>query len=467
MSNFAAENRNRHIAMDNSKILELGTMPVGKLLWKYSVPAVIGMVVMSLYNIVDRIFIGQGVGADAISGLAITFPLMNISAALGTLIGVGAAARVSIEYGKDDQQLAKKILGNSLTMTLIIAIAYTTVFYIFLEPILRFFGASDVTLPYAYDYMFYLLPGFILTNLSYSFNNIMRASGYPKKAMITMILGAVINVALDPIFILVLDMGIRGAAIATVISMLITAIFVMWHFCNKSSVLHFTRGIYRPNIRLVWNIMTIGASPFLINLAGCCINILINNTLYKYGGDVAIGAAGIFNTYTQTVVMIVLGICQGLQPIIGYNYGAHKYERLRSAYFLAIRVSSIIFIIGAMGSMFGTEYVVRAFTVDPKLISASTHALRMATFTFWTVGVSIVSTTLFQSVGDAWKSIFLSLTRQVIYIIPIMLVLPRFIGLDGVWLSFPLSDLCTLITTIILVKRELMKIKVRMQALSA
>lgn len=437
-------------------------MPVGKLLWKYSVPAVIGMVVMSLYNIVDRIFIGQGVGADAIAGLAITFPLMNISAALGTLIGVGAAARVSIEYGKDDQQLAQKILGNSLTMTLIIAVSYTSLFYIFLEPILRLFGASDKTLPYAYDYMFYLLPGFILTNLSFSFNNIMRASGYPKKAMVTMILGAVVNVILDPIFILVFDMGIRGAAIATVISMAITAVFVMWHFVKKSSILHFTSGTYRPDMRLVWSIMAIGASPFLINIAGCCINVLINNTLYQYGGDMAIGAAGIFNTYTQMVVMTVLGICQGLQPIIGYNYGANKYDRMRSAYFLAIWVSLVIFTIGTIGSLFGTQYIVKAFTTDPELIDASIYALRLSTITFWTVGIPIISTALFQSVGDAGKAIFLSLTRQVIYIIPIMLILPRILGLKGVWLSFPLSDLCTLITTLLLVKRELSKIKMRM-----
>ena len=448
--------------MDNQKILELGSMPVGKLLWKYSVPAVIGMVVMSLYNIVDRIFIGQGVGADAIAGLAITFPLMNISAALGTLIGVGAAARVSIEYGKDDQKLAQKILGNSLTMTLIIAVIYTTLFYLFLEPILRLFGASDKTLPYAYDYMFYLLPGFILTNLSFSFNNIMRASGYPKKAMITMILGAVVNVILDPIFILVLDMGIRGAAIATVISMAITAVFVMWHFFEKSSILHFTRGTYTPDIRLVWSIMAIGASPFLINIAGCCINVLINNTLYKYGGDIAIGAAGIFNTYTQMVVMTVLGICQGLQPIIGYNFGANKYDRMRSAYFRAIWVSLVIFTIGTLGSMCGTKYIVKAFTTDSELIDASIYALRLSTISFWTVGIPIISTALFQSVGDAGKAIFLSLTRQVIYIIPIMLILPRILGLKGVWLSFPLSDLCTLATTIILVKRELSRIKTRM-----
>ncbi|MDE6715391.1 MAG: MATE family efflux transporter, partial [Muribaculaceae bacterium] len=205
-----------------------------------------------------------------------------------------------------------------------------------------------------------------------------------------------------------------------------------------------------------------GASPFLINIAGCCINVLINNTLYKYGGDIAIGAAGIFNTYTQMVVMTVLGICQGLQPIIGYNFGANKYDRMRSAYFRAIWVSLVIFTIGTLGSMCGTKYIVKAFTTDSELIDASIYALRLSTISFWTVGIPIISTALFQSVGDAGKAIFLSLTRQVIYIIPIMLILPRILGLKGVWLSFPLSDLCTLATTIILVKRELSRIKTRM-----
>lgn len=435
-------------------------MPVGKLLWKYSLPAVVGMLVMSTYNIIDRIFIGR-IGTDAIAGLAITFPLMNICAALGCLIGVGAAARISIAFGKKDTMMAEKILGNSLTMTIVIGVLYLVVFYLFLEKILRLFGASDVTLPYAYDYMLYLLPGFLLTNLSYSFNNAMRASGYPKKAMLTMIIGAVANVILDPIFIFALDMGIKGAAIATVISMGISAVWVMWHFINKKNVLHFTSGTYSVDFRLVGNIMALGASPFLINLAGSFLNVLINNTLYKYGGDLAIGAAGIFNTYTQMVVVTVLGICQGLQPIIGYNYGAGLYNRMRKVFFLASGIATLIFTVGTLGGLFAPKYIAMAFTSDAALIDVSATALKLSTIMFWMVGFQIISTTLFQSVGAAGKAIFLSLARQVIFIIPIMIILPRFLQLDGVWLSFPLSDLFATSVSIILVYRELAAIKMK------
>lgn len=440
--------------MNENKLSELEHSSIGKLLWKYSLPAVVGNIVMSTYNVIDRIFIGQGVGADAIAGLAITFPLMNISAALGTLIGVGAAARISIVLGEKNHRLAEQILGNSLVLTILIALSYSLCFGLFLEDILRLFGASDTTLPYAYDYLWHLLPGFVLINLCYSFNNMMRASGYPGKAMVTMMIGAVINVVLDPIFIFVFDMGIKGAALATVIAMGISAAFVMWHFVQPTSILHFKRGIYRLKWHLIATICSIGAAPFVVNIAGSFINGILNNSLYRHGGDSAVGAAGIMFTYTQLLVMLIIGVCQGMQPIVGYNYGAQRFHRLRRAFWLACAVASAICIIGAAPGVFFTRVIAVAFTTDPKLIEETCHGMSMSMLAFWFVGFQIVSTNFFQSIGKAGKSIFLSLTRQVLFLIPLLMLLPRFLTLDGVWLSFPASDLCATVTTAILIMRE-------------
>ena len=286
-------------------INELETNPIGKLLWKYSLPAIVGMLVMSLYNVIDRIFIGQGVGSDAIAGLAITFPVMNISAAIGILIGAGAAARISILLGAKDRHGAEMVLGNALVLILINAIIYIFLFAIFIDEILIQFGASEATLPYARDFMMYLLPGMLVMNVMYSFNSIMRSSGYPAKAMITMIIGAVANVILAPIFIFWLDMGIKGAAIATDISMTISGVFVMAHFLKPDKNLHFVKGIYRLRWSVVYPIIAIGAAPSLVNAASSAINAIINTTLFKYGGDSAIAAAGIFTTYTSLLTTIV------------------------------------------------------------------------------------------------------------------------------------------------------------------
>ncbi|MDD2962062.1 MAG: MATE family efflux transporter [Muribaculaceae bacterium] len=444
-----------------TKLAELESAPIGKLLWKYSIPAVVGILVMSTYNIIDRIFIGQGVGANAIAGLAVTFPLMNISAALGTLVGVGAAARISIALGEKNKRLAEFIIGNSLVLTTILAVSYTVVFGIFLKDILYMFGASDATIPYAYDYIIHLLPGFILINLCYSFNNMMRASGYPKKAMITMIIGAVGNLILDPIFIFWLDMGIKGAAIATVISMAISAFFVMWHFCSPKSELKFNKGTYRLKWKLILSICSIGAAPCLINVAGSAVNGIVNNSLLLYGGDNAVGAAGIFTTYTQLLCMIVIGVCQGMQPIIGYNYGAGQIHRLKRTYITASIVATIICTLGAMGSVFAPHWIARAFTSDEGLIAVTVNGLRISTVLFWVVGMQIVSTNLFQSLGKAGKSIFLSLIRQAIFLIPLLFTLPYFFQLDGIWAAFPASDILSTIVTIWLVVWQFKHLKVK------
>lgn len=432
---------------DRKNLDELATEPVGRLLWRYSLPAVVGMLVMSLYNVIDRIFIGQGVGAEAITGLAITFPVMNVASALGVLIGAGASARISIMLGANDHRGARLVLGNSLTLIMVIAVTYLTVFAIFLDDILVAFGASEASLPYAHDFMSYLLPGMLMMNLSFSFNNIMRASGYPVRAMVTMFIGAGCNVVLAPIFIFVLGWGIKGAAIATDISMTVSMLFVMGHFMMPGSTLHFTRGIFRLRRKIVIGIVGIGAAPSLVNFASCFINVIINKSLYHYGGDTAIGAAGIFTTYTSLLCMVIVGICQGMQPIIGYNYGAGQLHRLRRAYWLAVAVATAIVSSGAAFGLSFPSVIARAFTVDAGLIAATDRALSLSMLAFFFVGFQIVSTTFFQSIGQAGKSIFLSLTRQVLFLIPLLLLLPRCLLLDGVWLSFPASDIIATIVT--------------------
>ncbi len=436
------------------RLNELKYLSVGKLLWKYSLPAIVGTVVMSLYNIIDRIFIGQGVGPDAIAGLAITFPVMNLASALGMLIGVGSSTRISIVLGQGNKEMAFKVLGNSIIMTIVLGLCYIMIFAVFMKDILILFGASERTLPYAYDFMMYILPGMLFMNLCYSYNNVMRASGYPTRAMVTMFIGAGLNIILAPIFIFIFDWGIKGAAIASDISMLVSAAFVMLHFMSGKSEIHFKHGIYRLKKSILVSVVSIGAAPFLINCAGCAINAIVNNMLYKYGGDSSVAAMGIFTTYTQLLVTVVIGICQGMQPIIGYNYGAMLFGRLRRTYYLAAVAASAVCLLGAMVSLICPQYIARAFTSDNELITATSNGLTIATMMFWGVGFQIVSTNFFQSLGMAAKSIFLSLTRQIIFLIPLLFLLSPHWGLSGVWAAFPISDALAIIVSAILVIYE-------------
>lgn len=436
------------------RLNELKYLSVGKLLWKYSLPAIVGTVVMSLYNIIDRIFIGQGVGPDAIAGLAITFPVMNLASALGMLIGVGSSTRISIVLGQGNKEMAFKVLGNSIIMTIVLGLCYIMVFAVFMKDILILFGASERTLPYAYDFMMYILPGMLFMNLCYSYNNVMRASGYPTRAMVTMFIGAGLNIILAPIFIFIFDWGIKGAAIASDISMLVSAAFVMLHFMSGKSEIHFKHGIYQLKESILVSVVSIGAAPFLINCAGCAINAIVNNMLYKYGGDSSVAAMGIFTTYTQLLVTVVIGICQGMQPIIGYNYGAMLFGRLRRTYYLAAVAASAVCLLGAMVSLICPQYIARAFTSDHELITATSNGLTIATMMFWGVGFQIVSTNFFQSLGMAAKSIFLSLTRQIIFLIPLLFLLSPHWGLSGVWAAFPISDALAIIVSAILVIYE-------------
>lgn len=441
-----------------NRLNELDKAPVGQLLWKYSVPSVVGIMVMSIYNVIDRIFIGQGVGADAIAGLAITFPVMNISSAFGVLVGVGASTRISVVLGMGNKDLAKRILGNSIVLTLVLGTFYIAAMGIFLDPILRLFGASDTSLPYAHDFMLYLLPGLLMNNICYSYNNVMRATGYPNKAMWTMFIGAGLNVILAPIFIFALGWGIKGAAIATDISMGISAMFVMMHFFNPKSEIHFTPGTYRVRRDIVAPILSIGAAPCIVNSAGCIVNAIINNTIFRYGGDSAVAAMGIFITFTQLIITFIIGVCMGMQPIVGYNFGARQYQRLKRAFWLTAAVCSAASLVGSLLGQLAPSLIARPFTSDPHLIAVTDNALRLTTIMFWCAGFQIVCTNLFQAVGDVPKSIFMSLSRQVLFLIPCLLILPEFMQLSGVWLSFPLADALSFIVSIILLMQAFRKI---------
>lgn len=438
--------------MDSDRRLhDLGHRPIGRLLWDYSLPAVVGMLVMALYNVVDRIFIGQWVGPDAIAGLAVTFPIMNLATAIGVLVGVGSSARISIVLGEGDKRRAEELLGNAMTLTVVNAAVYIAVFALLMDPMLAAFGASDATLPYGRQYMMPLLPGLLLTNIAYGFNNVMRASGYPRRAMYTMLIGAAVNTVLDPLFIYVFDWGIAGAAWATDIAMAISAGYVMWHFRQPGVSLTFRRGTFALRSGIVFSIISLGAAPALINAAGCIINAIVNNTLLHYGNDRDIAAAGIMVTYTSLLVTIVLGICQGLQPILGYNYGSGRLHRLRKAYFLAVAAASVITGVGGVFGLLFPREVGMAFSNDAELLTATERALGLCLFAFPVVGFQIISTTLFQSIGQATKSILVSLLRQVLFLIPLLIFLPKAMGLEGVWLSFPYSDLLATAVTLALV----------------
>lgn len=438
--------------MIKNNLQELSEMAVGRLLWKYSLPAVAGMLVMQLYNVVDRIFIGQVVGPEAIAGLAITFPVMNIATALGVLVGAGAAARVSLFLGADRPDQARRVLGNSMVLTLVIGFIYIGLFALFMKPILTLFGADDATMPYAYEFMIYILPGLLLTNITFSFNNIMRASGFPTRAMVTMFIGAGLNIILAPTFIYVLRTGIKGAAIATDISMAVSGVFVMWHFFrSQNGPVTFRRGIYRIDPKLVWGMLGIGAAPFIVNVASCLINIFINRSLVGYGGVNALASAGIFVTYTSMLVCIVLGICQGMQPVIGFNYGAGLYARVRRTFWLAAAAGTAVTFVGWVGAMLVPEFVARAFVADTSLADFAGGCLRTACVLFFMVGFQIISTTFFQAMGKIGMSIFLSLTRQVLFFMPLLYILPHFFGLNGIWATFATSDFFATAVTVAMV----------------
>lgn len=413
---------------------------VDRLLMQYAIPAVIGTMVNALYNIVDRVFIGQGVGALAIAGLTLTFPILLFLQAFGMLVGAGAATRVSIHLGRKANDMAEKVLGNAFTLTFIITLVTVLPCMIWMEDLLQAFGGSEQTIPYAKDYLNIVVPGTILTSLSFGFNAIMRASGYPKKAMFTMLIGAIANVVLDPVFIFWLDMGIQGAAIATIISMLLSTAFVMNHFVQKDSIVRFHKGTFKLEGHVVKNVLTIGMSPFAMQMAGSVVVVIQNYALKQYGGDLALGANGIISSVSMLLVMLVLGVVQGMQPIVGFNYGAGLHKRVQETLWLVIISSTFITGVGCVASILFPEMITGAFTGDQGLMEVTANGLRISLLMFVVVGSQIAISQFFQSIGIAWKAMFLSLSRQFLFLIPAILLFPHYWELDGVWYASPFSD---------------------------
>ena len=419
----------------------LGTENIGKLLMQYAVPAIIAMTASSLYNMVDSIFIGHGVGTMAISGLALTFPLMNLAAAFGSLVGVGAATLISVKLGQKDYDTAQRVLGNVFVLNILLGVAFTVIVMAFLDPILYFFGGSDETVGYARDYMYIILLGNTITHLYLGLNAVLRSSGHPQKAMYATIATVIINTILDPVFIYGFGWGIRGAAIATIVAQIISLMWQLWIFSSKEELLHFHRGIFRLKRKIVFDSLAIGMSPFLMNMGECFIVILINQGLKKYGGDLAIGAFGIVNRLVFIIVMIVMGLNQGMQPIAGYNFGAKQYERVTKTLKLTIIYVTGVTTFGFIIGMLFSDTVVGIFTSDAELIELSAKGLRIVVMFFPIIGFQMVTANFFQSIGMASKAIFLSLTRQMVVLLPCLLILPRFFGAAGVWYSMPISDL--------------------------
>jgi putative MATE family efflux protein len=434
--------------MDNKQAtLELGTKPVGRLLMQYALPAIVAMTASSLYNIIDRAFIGQVVGPEAIAGLGITFPLMNLSGAFGAAVGVGASTCISVKLGQKDYKMAEHLLGNTVTLNLIVGLLFMVVCFIFLNPILRFFGASDVTLPYAREFMEVILAGNMITHMYFGMNAVLRAAGKPRHAMYAVLFTVGMNIALVIAFVWWFRWGIRGAALATIVSQSMALCWQLWIFSNKKELLHLKRGIYKLKADLVRNIISIGISPFLMNATACIVVIFMNNQYVRYGGDMAVGAYSIANSIAMVFFMFVIGVNQGMQPIAGYNYGAMKYDRMMRVLWLAIAAATCILLVGWGLSMAFPRQIARIFTTDKTLIDMAARGIKLNMLVFFVVAGQAVITNFFQCIGKVKVSIFLSLTRQLLLLIPMAYILPLFIGLDGVWYSMAASDLGSALMT--------------------
>ncbi len=443
--------------MDRSQ--ELGQTPVGRLLWRYFVPAITGVLTNALYNVVNRIYIGRGVGSLALAGLSVTFPIMIIAMAFGMLVGMGAAALVSIRLGQRNKPEAEKILGNAFMLSLLISLGVTVLGLLARDPILALFGASPETLVYARQYITIVLWGNIFQGTGFGLNNLIRAEGNARTAMYTMLVGAVCNALLDPLFIFVFKMGVAGAAVATVISMAISSVWVLLHFTGGSSLLRLRPENMRLDRSIVLGIMSIGMAPFAMQLAGSVINALFNIQLIKYGGDVAVGAMGIINGVAMMVVFCVIAINMAAQPIIGYNYGARQYPRVRRTLKIAIVAATAFTTAGFLAVELFPGAIIGLFNrSDPGLLRIGVPGMRVLLAAFPVVGFQVVSSNFFQAIGKARISMFLNLLRQVIVLIPMVLILPPLLGIDGVWLSGPIADLAAAAITAVMISRELRRL---------
>lgn len=456
--------------MEQSKTNQFNVLaekPVGSLLMQYAIPAIVAMAASSVYNIIDGIFIGQGVGAEAIMGLALTGPLMSLTAAFGAMVGVGAATLMSVKLGQKDYGTAQKILGNVVIMNLTLGIVLGLLLLVFINPILRFFGASDVTLPYARNFMSIILVGNVVTHMYLGLNALLRSTNRPQKAMCATIGTVVLNCILAPIFIFVLGWGIRGAATATIMAQMIMLTWQLRLFSNKDELIHLNRSIIKLDVKIVKESLLVGLPQFLINLCACLVAAMMTRSLTTYGGDMAVGAFGICNRFILFIVMVVIGLNQGMQPIAGYNFGARRYDRVLGVLNKALIFGSVITLTGFVVGVFFPTPFVSVFAKDsPQLIKLSAHALSCMVMMFPIVGIQIVSTAFFQSIGYAPKSIFLSLTRQLIFLVPAIFILPHLYAdpLEGLWHAAPVADGLASVLAITLLVLQVKKFKKQMQA---
>lgn len=456
--------------MEQSKTNQFNVLaekPVGSLLMQYAIPAIVAMAASSVYNIIDGIFIGQGVGAEAIMGLALTGPLMSLTAAFGAMVGVGAATLMSVKLGQKDYGTAQKILGNVVIMNLTLGIVLGLLLLVFINPILRFFGASDVTLPYARNFMSIILVGNVVTHMYLGLNALLRSTNRPQKAMCATIGTVVLNCILAPIFIFVLGWGIRGAATATIMAQMIMLTWQLRLFSNKDELIHLSRSIIKLDVKIVKESLLVGLPQFLINLCACLVAAMMTRSLTTYGGDMAVGAFGICNRFILFIVMVVIGLNQGMQPIAGYNFGARRYDRVLGVLNKALIFGSAITLMGfVIGVFFPTPFVSVFAKDSPQLIKLSAHALSCMVMMFPIVGIQIVSTAFFQSIGYAPKSIFLSLTRQLIFLVPAIFILPHLYAdpLEGLWHAAPVADGLASVLAITLLVLQVKKFKKQMQA---
>ena len=444
--------------------LSLGTDSLGKLLKRYAMPAIIAQVSSSLYNIMDSIFIGQGVGPLAISGLALTMPMMNLGAAFGAMVGAGSAAITSIRLGQGNKQAAEQILGNVVLLNVAMGLIFTLLGLIFIDDLLYFFGASSQTIGYARDYMRIILYGNVVTHLYLGLNCIVRVTGYPQKAMAMMLISIAINGVLDALFIFGFKWGIAGSAWATVIAQLVPLIIQIIHFSSPSSFLQFRHGIFRFRWEIIKNIIGIGMAPFAIHVCACVVVIVVNNVLQEYGGDTAIGAYGIVNRVAFIFTMIVLGLTQGMQPIIGYNYGARKYDRVSKTLYMTIGWATLTTVVGFIVCELFPYEVVRIFVSEDgtgnatTLIEQSARGLRLILLAFPIVGFSIVVGNFFQCIGKAKRAIIISVSRQMLFIVPLLYILPQHLGVDGVWYAIPIADALAALLAAALLAYQLRKL---------
>ena len=452
--------------MSAPKITELGTQSIRSLLLKYALPGIIAMTASSLYNMVDSIFIGHGVGAMALSGLTVAKPFMDICAAFGTLVGVGASSLVAIKLGEKDYRSANDVLANVILLNVLLGALVMAVGLYWLDPILYAFGASDVTITYAREYMEVILWGNILTHIYYGLNSMLRSIGHPKIAMYATILAVVVNIILDPIFIFVLDMGVRGAALATMISQLVSVIIELVIFLNPKEVIYFHRGIWRLKRDITMRALGIGTAPFLMHMASCFVVIVLNNQLKRYGGDMAIATFGITNRFMFFFAMVVMGLNQGMQPIVGYNYGAKLFDRMTRALKLTAMCATCVMGVLWLFGLIWPEGFIRLFTHDELLIAQSIAPARVMLCTMVMVGFPMVVGNFYTSIGMSGKAIFLSLTRQVIFLIPCILLIPvLFQTIDvtpiwGVWWSLPICDALAAVLAAIILNRDMRKFKI-------